>query len=152
MRMNALNHWKIKPFVNELTSIVLAQLVDKKAEKDKWKKAINQWGLSMIFVVLATFVYLYYYKLPTASEFSNPLTLLFSDEMVWICTGFIIFSSFYMIWMKKKYKKADDDFEAIRKDFIDRNEEWWSDEEQWNQRHVVFEFMKHEYNINILHK
>ncbi|MBD7964673.1 DUF2663 family protein [Fictibacillus norfolkensis] len=150
--MNALNHWKIKPFVNELTSIVLAQLVDKKAEKDKWKKAINQWGISMIFVVLATFVYLYYYKLPTASRFSNPLTLLFSDEMVWICTGFTIFASFYMIWMKKKYKKADDDFEAIRKDFIDRNEEWWSDEEQWNQRHVVFEFMKQEYNINILHK
>jgi Protein of unknown function (DUF2663) len=150
--MNALNHWKIKPFVNELTSIVLGQLVEKKAEKDRWKKAINQWGLSMIFVVIATIVYLYFYKLPFAKPYENPLTLLFLDEMVWICTVFLIFSSFHMIWMKKKYKKADDDFEAIRTDFIDRNEEWWGDEEQWHQRHMVFEFMKKEYNINIFHK
>jgi Protein of unknown function (DUF2663) len=150
--MNALDHWRIKPYVNQLTSIVLAQLVEKKTEKDRWKKAINQWGLSMIFVVLATLVYLYFFILPDASTFENPLTLMFSDEMVWICTGFIIFSSFNMIWMKKKYKKADEDFEAIRSDFIDRNEEWWSDEEQWEQRHIVFEFMKKEYNINIFHK
>ncbi len=54
--------------------------------------------------------------------------------------------------MKKKYKKADDDYEAIRSDFIDRNEEWWSDEEQWEKRHIVFEFMKKNYNINIFHK
>jgi hypothetical protein len=150
--MNALNHWRINPFVNDLTSIVLGQLVEKKAEKDRWKKAINQWGLSMIFVVIATFVYLYFYKISTAATYDNPLLLLFGDEMVWICMAYLILSSFHMIWMKKKYKKADDDFEAIRSDFIDRNEEWWSDEEQWNMRHVVFEFMKKEYNINIFHK
>jgi cobalamin biosynthesis protein CobD/CbiB len=150
--MNALNHWKIRPHVNSLTSVVLAQLVEKKAEKDKWKKALNQWGLSMLFVVVATFVYLYYFKVRTASYMANPLTLLFDDEMVWVCIVYLILSSFQMIWMKKKYKKADDDYEAIRKDFIDRNEEWWSDEEQWEMRHVVFEFMKKEYNINIYHK
>ncbi|WNB93692.1 DUF2663 family protein [Bacillus sp. NEB1478] len=150
--MKTINHWEIKPFVNELTSIVLGQLVEKKAEKERWKKALNQWGASMIFVVIATFVYLYYFRVRTASSYVNPVTLLFGDEMVWICTIFLIYSGFQMIWMKKKYKKADDDYEAIRTDFIDRNEEWWSDEKQWDKRHIVFEFMKKQYNINIFHK
>jgi hypothetical protein len=150
--MNTLNHWKINPYVNSLTSVVLAQLVEKKAEKDRWKKGLNQWGFSMIFVVVATFFYLYLFKIKNASSLSNPLTLLFVDEMVWICVVFLIFSSFHLIWMRKKCKKAEDEFEAIRLDFIDRNEEWWSDEAQWEKRHIVMEFMKKEYNINIYHK
>jgi hypothetical protein len=136
--------------VPDATKQMLTSLIQKKAEKEKWKSLQNTWGFSLMFIILLLLVYASFYSSATGS--GSLIKSMYSDPVVWLCGLFCLFSGFQLLRLKKKYAKADGEYESARWDFIDRNEEWWTEREQWDQRHLVLEYMKKEYNINVLHK
>ncbi|MFC7370480.1 DUF2663 family protein [Fictibacillus iocasae] len=136
--------------VPDATKQMLTVLIQKKAEKEKWKSLLNQWGFSFMFILVLFWVYASF----TIADLTGQegAGRLLSDPVVWICGLFCMLSGFQLMRLRKKHGKADDEYESARRDFIDRNEEWWSEREQWDNRHLVLEFMKNEYNINVINK
>ncbi|MFC0188427.1 DUF2663 family protein [Fictibacillus aquaticus] len=144
------NFNEYKTIVPDATKQMLTVLIQKKSEKEKWKSMQNTWGFSLMFIILLLFAYVSFSSGNGKSV--SALRSMFSDPVVWLCGFFCLLSGFQLLILKKKYGKADDEYESARRDFIDRNEEWWTEKEQWDNRHVVMEYMKKEYNINVLHK
>lgn len=51
-----------------------------------------------------------------------------------------------------KREKAEKEFHALRCEIIDKSKDLWKKEESWSNRHLVFEMMKQNYDINLYHE
>lgn len=58
----------------------------------------------------------------------------------------------YMNLLKNKKDKAEKEFHDLRCEIVDRSKDLWGKKEAWENRHLVFEIMKKEYNINLYHE
>ncbi|MGC4376260.1 DUF2663 family protein [Fictibacillus sp. Mic-4] len=150
--MNASN-WKIDPYMTEVSKVVLKNLVRKKEEKDRFERLAQKWSFAMFLVGLGTFLYLFLVIWPKVLvQHVNLVYMLMSDKVIMGAIFLYGLSLFQFSFYKKKHKKADEEFELVRNDVIERGDELWSEPEQWKNRHHILAFMKSEYNINIYHK
>ncbi|MEW8986220.1 MAG: DUF2663 family protein, partial [Bacillus sp. (in: firmicutes)] len=53
---------------------------------------------------------------------------------------------------RNKRDKAEKEFHALRCEIIDKSKDLWRKEEAWSNRHLVFEMMKKNYDINLFHE
>ncbi len=53
---------------------------------------------------------------------------------------------------RQKRDKAEKEFHALRCEIIDKSKDLWKKEDAWNNRHLVFEMMKQNYDINLYHE
>ena len=60
--------------------------------------------------------------------------------------------SFITKYAKKKLDKAEKEYEELRYEIIDRQEELWDTRERWQKRHELFEWLAKEYDVNLFHK
>ncbi len=58
----------------------------------------------------------------------------------------------YMVLIKKKLDKAEKEFQLLRCEIINKSKQLWEKEEEWKNRHKVFEMMKKNYDINLYHE
>ncbi len=50
-----------------------------------------------------------------------------------------------------KKEKTEKEYQTLRCEIIDRSKDLWKDQ-AWKQRHIIFEFMKKEFDINLYHQ
>jgi hypothetical protein len=54
--------------------------------------------------------------------------------------------------LKEKKDKAEKEYHALRCEIIDKSKDLWKQEDAWRNRHLVFEMMKKNYDINLYHE
>lgn len=57
-----------------------------------------------------------------------------------------------MIMLKEQREKKEKEYHDLRCEIVDRSKDLWKKEDEWKSRHLVFEMMKKEYDINLYHE
>ncbi|HET7578587.1 MAG TPA: DUF2663 family protein [Bacillales bacterium] len=139
--------------ISEVTLRVLNELVERKLEEKQCKSAVTRAGLFLMMVFVAFLLYIWSARERLFDGFSlAAFSAAFSDPFLWILAAALLFGFFHLQHVSKKYEDADEDFEELRCELVDRSEELWSDPEQWKNRHHVFLYLEKEYRINLFHK
>ncbi|MEW5321872.1 YpbF family protein [Geobacillus thermoleovorans] len=137
--------------LDEVAKEMLMAVIEK---KKKWERLEKRTLLlqAAAFVGLAVF---FLYILAKAASFGT-----WGERIAWFFAApvhvfiLLLLSTVYWagVYYKGKSEKAEDDFHALRCEIIQKSIDLWKDEEQWNGRHRLFEWMKREYDINLYYE
>lgn len=135
------------------TKKMLQNVIDRKKKFDLYKSRhiLSVWltiGLISIYFYFLYVNVLKPYSYSFAEIFSvyvqNPANLYFLTLTAGVYG--------LMILLKEKRDKAEKEFHALRCEIVDRSKDLWKKEEEWKQRHVIFEMMKKSFDINLYHE
>jgi len=143
-----LNH-----LTDEATKQMLIKCVEKKRKFDKLK---SQHLFIMCLTIFIAFLFTYYlYKtifVPYSYSF-EAIFYAFVSKNINVYLLIITIGFFGMMnVLKDKREKAENEFHELRREIIDKSKDLWKKDEAWETRHIVFEMMKREYDINLYHE
>jgi hypothetical protein len=135
------------------TKQMLKNVVNKKKKFDDFKFNHN---LSIIITLIFTSSFLFYlyhtiFNVYSYSFFEMFSVFLENDFNLWFLLTTIGMYGL-MNFLKTKREKAEKEFHALRGEIVDRSKDLWKKEEEWKNRHIVFEMMKEKYDINLFHE
>ncbi|WP_066047514.1 YpbF family protein [Robertmurraya korlensis] len=138
---------------DQATKQMLQKVVDKKRKFDKLKL---RHLLVMWTTIFLCFIYFYFlYKLILA-PYSYSFAAMFSvfvDHSANLYILVIVVGLYgFMNLLKEKREKAEKEYHALRCEIIDKSKDLWKKEEEWKNRHKVFEMMKKNFDINLYHE
>ncbi|HET7657904.1 MAG TPA: DUF2663 family protein [Bacillales bacterium] len=140
--------------VDEATLKVINELIDRKQDEIRWESSVTRTAIYLLVMFSAMVLYLLFFK--QGSDFSPTLKgfreVLVSDPPFMIFSIGLIAGLIRLRHVSKEHEDADDDFEELRLELIERSEEFFSQQEQWHNRHHVFNYLQKEYDINLFHK
>lgn len=137
--------------VSEVTLKLLDTLIERKGEEQHWKRAKVRLGIFQIVFMAAAVFYLFISE--SAVQFSLEMLMTAFQDAVVLFLFLVFISSFIlMIHFYKKHEEAEDDYENLRTEIIERCEELWSEPDEWNSRHHVFAYLEREHDINLYYK
>ncbi|SFA98146.1 Protein of unknown function [Bacillus sp. cl95] len=135
------------------TKKMLENLVKRKRKFDdfKFKHEMSIFGTITLSIIM--FVYLYFtiiknYSFSFASMFSAYAN---NSNHLWLLMGSVGMFGL-MNLLKEKREKAEKEFHNLRCEIIDKSKDLWKKEEEWKNRHLVYEMMKDHYDINLYHE
>lgn len=138
---------------DQATRKMLQKVVERKQKYDQ----LHYWHLvlmwSSIFISFSYFLYLYYsiftpYSYSFAAMFSIYVNHSYHVFMLMCVIGLFGMMNVF----RQKRDKAEKEFHALRCEIIDKSKDLWKQEDQWKNRHIVFEVMKKNYDINLYHE
>lgn len=138
---------------DQATRKMLQKVVERKQKYDQ----LHYWHLvlmwSSIFVSFSYFLYLYY---SIFTPYSYSFAAMFSVYVNHSSHLFMLMCVIGLFGMmnvfRQKRDKAEKEFHALRCEIIDKSKDLWKQEDQWKNRHIVFEVMKKNYDINLYHE
>ena len=135
------------------TKQILNNVVKRKKKFDLFKRRHT----NAVWVTLTmAFIYLAYLYFTIARIYSNSFAAMFSafvhdsKNLTFLIVTVGMYG--YMNLLKEKMEKAEKEFHDLRCEIVDRSKDLWKKEEAWNNRHLVFEMMKNNYDINLYHE
>lgn len=134
------------------TREMLQKVVNKKKKFDRYKvrHIYSIWGTMLLITV-----YLFYLN-STVMEHSINFASMFStyvdDSINLYFLIFTVGSFGLMNLLKEKREKAEKEYHDLRCEIIDRSKDLWKKEDEWKNRHIVFEMMKKHFDINLYHE
>lgn len=147
-KVDALKEWKL-PQQSKVTIVLLQDLVERKNSEKQNKAKSQTYGYFLAFILLAMGGLVWYELDHSTSFFISELSMR-SLPIMLIISGVITY--FQLRKYSKKSKKAEDEFESLRLEIIDRSDELFKDQQQWESRHDVFDYLKETYDINLYYK
>jgi hypothetical protein len=138
---------------DQATRQMLQKVIEKKRKYERLKnKHIFSIWTSMIMAVLL-FGYVYYYiVVPYSSSFFTMFSMFVDRFSHFVFLSASIGMYGYMLMIKKKMDKAEKEYHGLRCEIIDKSKDLWKKEQEWKNRHKVFEMMKSNYDINLYHE
>ncbi|WP_282155666.1 YpbF family protein [Cytobacillus gottheilii] len=138
---------------DQATRQMLQKVVDKKKKFDKLKL----WHLYVMWaVVIASFLYFLLLYKNVMEPYSYSFEAMFSAfvhlPLNMYMLVFIVALYGFMNVLKEKREKADKEFNALRCEIIDKSKDLWKKEEEWKNRHLVYEMMKKTFDVNLYHE
>ncbi|WP_226657361.1 DUF2663 family protein [Guptibacillus hwajinpoensis] len=146
--MDALKEWKL-PQQSKVTIVLLQELVERKNSEKQYKAKSQTYGYLLAFI-LVTMGGLVWYELENSTSFFISELSIRSLPIMLVISSVITY--FQLRKFSKKSKKAEDEFESLRLEIIDRSDELFKDQHQWESRHDVFNYLKEAYDINLYYK
>jgi Protein of unknown function (DUF2663) len=138
---------------DQATRKMLQKVVERKEKYDRLasRHLIVMW--SAILISFFYFIYLYYYLFqPYSYSFSAIFSSYVNQTSNLYLLIFIIGLYGYMNLIRGKRDKAEKEFHALRCEIIDKSKDLWKKEDEWKNRHIVFEMMKENFDINLFHE
>ncbi len=138
---------------DQATRRMLQKVVERKQRYDhlKSRHLIVMW--STIIISFGYFVYLYYNLFqPFSYSFAVVFSNFVNQSSNLYCLILIIGLYGLMNVIRGKRDKAEKEFHALRCEIIDKSKDLWKKEDEWKNRHLVFEMMKENYDINLFHE
>jgi Protein of unknown function (DUF2663) len=135
--------------IDEVTKQMLLGVIEKKQKWERLKKRVIslQIGTSGGFAVF--FVYVLFYLIFPSSTLTVFIKM-FLEKTVHLYILLLLFTLYWAIlYYKKKCDKAEEEFHSLRCEIIQKSADLWKEEQQWKERHKLFEIMKKEYDINL---
>lgn len=138
---------------DQATRQMLQKVVERKKKFDvlKTRHAIVMWAT----VFLAFFYFYYVYKtvmFPYSYSFAAMFSAFVNASTNFYLLAVIIGLYGLMNLLRDKREKAEKEFHALRCEIIDKSKDLWKKEEEWKNRHLVFEMMKKNFDINLYHE
>lgn len=135
------------------TKKMLENLVKRKRKFDDFKFKHELSIFSTIMLAVIMFLYLYFtivkiYSFSFAAMFSAYAN---DSNNLWLLMGSVGMFGL-MNLLKEKREKAEKEFHNLRCEIIDKSKDLWKKEDEWKNRHLVYEMMKDHYDINLYHE
>ncbi|MBY0122556.1 YpbF family protein [Bacillus sp. S/N-304-OC-R1] len=138
---------------DQATRQMLQKVVERKRKFDKLKL---QHLMTMWITIFLTFFYLLYIYKTVMQPYSFSFSAMFSVYVNEKANLYflVITVGLYglMNLLREKREKAEKEYHALRCEIIDKSKDLWKKEDEWKNRHVVFEMMKKNYDINLFHE
>jgi len=135
------------------TKKMLNNLIDRKRKFDRYK---SRHLLSVWITIGLITVYFYYLYITVMKPYSYSFAEIFSVYVQNSANLYFLVLTVgtygLMILLKEKREKAEKEYHALRCEIVDRSKDLWKKEEEWKNRHVVFEIMKKTFDINLYHE
>ncbi|MEB1806891.1 MAG: YpbF family protein [Bacillaceae bacterium] len=137
---------KKQDYVSDTGLVLVETLIERKVTEQHAEKLLRRatfstlmcLGLGVIFMLLQ-------------GAALNFLTLITSG-FLYLYIGLFLICLLFMKNAKKKLDKAEKEYEELRSEVIDRQEQLWDTAELWRKRHELFKFLNEEYKVNLFHK
>lgn len=139
-------------WTDEATKQMLQNVVKRKRKFDKFEKRhlIFLWLTIFSFTFYGIFLYTKIF-MPYSYSASMMFSAFLSNSynVYFIVVSFSLYG--YLTVLKKKVDKYEKEYHALRCEIIDKAPDLWKGE-AWEKRHLVFEMMKKQYDINLYHE
>ncbi|WP_217224706.1 DUF2663 family protein [Desertibacillus haloalkaliphilus] len=133
--------------------VVLQELIDKKQEEKTYEARKLRWSLTTFLCLGVCLLYIYFGQSLSTSGFAgSALHSLLSDRNFLFIVLLVSVCLMRVNFYTKKQEKAEDDYEALRIETVERCSELWDTPEQWNKREKAFQLLKETYGVNLYHK
>ncbi|MDF2856069.1 MAG: hypothetical protein K0Q87_1920 [Neobacillus sp.] len=138
---------------DEATKQMLENVRKRKQKFDDAKK----WHYFAIYSTLSfAFLFFSYFYLTVAKIYSYSFFAMFSaavNDSVNVLLFFVTLCLFgAMNLLKQQKDKKEKEYQELRCEIVDRSKDLWKKEDQWGKRHIIFEMMKKNYDINLYHE
>lgn len=124
--------------------------------KAKFDIAEKRHFISIYLTIFLAFSYVCYFYFTIAKLYSYSFFAMFSaslnDIVNVLLLGSTIISYGSMNVLKQQKDKKEKEYQELRCEIVDRSKDLWKREEEWKNRHIVFEIMKNNYDINLYHE
>ncbi|WP_066366543.1 YpbF family protein [Neobacillus fumarioli] len=138
---------------DEATKQALDNVRKRKEKFDKFERYHKQsiWG-----TVLLASLFLIYLYMTVISVYPYSFAEMFSafvndsNNLTFLVLSVGMYGGMNVLRTKKD--KAEKEYHELRCEIVDRSKDFWGSEEQWKNRHLVFEVMKKHYDINLYHE
>lgn len=135
------------------TKKILENVVKRKKKFDFYKQRHNKTIWITVLLVSIFFIYIYFtVAKPYSYSFAAMFSAFVNDTNNLLLLVVTVGMYGYMNLLKGKMDKAEKEFHDLRCEIVDRSKDLWRKEEAWNNRHLVFEMMKKQYDINLYHE
>lgn len=138
---------------DQATKQMLENVIKRKNKFDLYKRRhlIAVWAT----IGIASFYFIYLYQ-TIAAVYSYSFAAMFSafvnDSRNFYYLVFCVGVYGLMNLLREKREKAEKEYHALRCEIVDRSKDLWKKEDEWKNRHLVFDFMKEKYDINLFHE
>lgn len=138
---------------DQATKKMLLKVVERKQKFDRLTKRHLLVMWSTIFIACSYFLYLYYFLFEQYSYSFAAVFSVFVDNTWNVFILMLVIGLYgYMNILREKRDKAEKEFHALRCEIIDKSKDLWRKDDQWQNRHLVFDMMKRNYDINLFHE
>ncbi|MBB6444732.1 YpbF family protein [Bacillus benzoevorans] len=138
---------------DQATKKMLLKVVERKQKYDQLtnRHLLLMW--STIFITFCYFLYLYYFLfVPYSYSFAAVFSVFVGKSWNVFLLMLVIGLYGWMNILREKRDKAEKEFHALRCEIIDKSKDLWKKEDQWQNRHLVFDMMKKNFDINLFHE
>jgi hypothetical protein len=138
---------------DQATKKMLNNLIDRKRKFDRFKSRhiLSVWATIGLITVYFYYLYLSVLK-PYSYSFAEIFSVYVQNSANLYFLTLTVGTYGLMILLKEKREKAEKEYHALRCEIVDRSKDLWKKEEEWKNRHVVFEMMKKSFDINLYHE
>lgn len=137
--------------LSDMTYEILRELVARKNQADRLKQKSTAAGIVLIAVLLSAAGFFFFFNINIPSSLHD-LSQMLRRPMMWLIGGSLaVFSCFYLK-MQRETAEAEDDFDELRAQVIDRASELWPREPDGQLRTAVMQDLLHEQDINLFYK
>lgn len=135
------------------TKRMLQNLIERKRKFDRFK---SRHLLSVWVTIGLISIYFYYLYVTVLQPYSYSFAEIFSVYVQNSANLYFLILTVgtygFMILLKEKREKAEKEYQALRCEIVDRSKDLWKKEEEWKNRHIVFDMMKKKFDINLFHE
>lgn len=134
--------------MSDVGIVLIQTLIERKEKEKQAEKRLYLWSIiSIVCLILGCGYFLLYIN--RAFEFLS--FLLNNQFFLLICCMFAI-SLLQVNLAKKKLDKAEEEYDSLRYEIIERAEEIWNTEELWKERDLLYDELKKKFDVNLYHK
>lgn len=138
---------------DQTVKMMLDHVVVRKRKFDRLKHRHLQsvWAAMAALIVLGGDIYLFV-VLPYSYSFEKMFAEFIGGQTHFLLMLLAAGAYGYMLLTEKKRDKAEKEYQGLRKEIISKSRDLWTKEEEWKNRHKVFEMMKNTFDINLYHE
>lgn len=141
----------------EHTDEATKQMLENVRKRKKKFDDAKRWHFYSIYATLiSAFLLFSYFYFTIAKYYSFSFFAMFSASLnnPFIVLLFFLTIGLYgaMNVLRQQKDKKEKEYQELRCEIVDRSKDLWKKEEQWKNRHLVFEMMKNKYDINLYHE
>ncbi|WP_066060894.1 DUF2663 family protein [Neobacillus soli] len=141
----------------EYTDQATKQMLENVRKRKEKFESTKKWHFfSIQATLLFAFTFLIYFYFIIAKDYSYSFLAMFSaslnDAVNVLLLGITLIGFGSMNVLKQQKEKKEKEYQELRCEIVDRSKDLWKKEEEWQNRHIVFEVMKKKYDINLYHE
>ncbi|AIM15472.1 YpbF family protein [Neobacillus sedimentimangrovi] len=147
------NPIRLLEHTDEATKQMLENL---RKRKKKFDDAERWHYISIYITLLVAFNFFIYFYFTIAKFYSYSFFAMFSaainDQINILLMASVIIGLGAMNVLRQQKEKKEKEYHDLRAEIVDKSKDLWKKEEEWKNRHIVFEMMKKNYDINLYHE
>jgi len=141
----------------EYTDQATKQMLENVRKRKKKFDDLKMWHYFAIYgTLLFAFIFTVYFYVSYVKQYSFSflamLSAVLNDTVAVYLLAFTIVGFGAMNLLKQQKEKKEKEYQELRCEIVDRSKDLWKREEEWKNRHIVFEIMKKQYDINLYHE